>query len=106
LHLFEHLAPTVFAEVDIYWAQVGGSDPKELVTGSDRVGLLREGRSRRRAAEPDGRGRRRVVDIPGVLEASPSANGTSSSWIGATDMFDAVERATTTSSAGLSRGRS
>ena len=27
LHLFEHLAPDVFAEVDIYWAQVGGSDP-------------------------------------------------------------------------------
>ena len=32
LHLFEHLAPDVFAEVDIYWAQVGGSDPKAIVT--------------------------------------------------------------------------
>ena len=28
LHLFELVAPDVIAEVDIYWAQVGGSDPE------------------------------------------------------------------------------
>ena len=95
LHLFEHLAPDVFAEVDIYWAQVGGSDPTELVTElGSRVGLLhvKDGP----ADEPkspmvavgDG-----VVDVPGVLAASPTAR-----WHiveldrCATDMFDAVER--------------
>jgi sugar phosphate isomerase/epimerase len=95
LHLFEHLAPGVFAEVDIYWAQVGGSDPKGVVTElGSRVGLLhvKDGP----ADEPknpmvavgDG-----VVDIPGVLAASPTAR-----WHiveldrCATDMFEAVER--------------
>jgi len=95
LHLFDLVAPDVFAEVDIYWAQVGGSDPKDLVTAlGARVGLLhvKDGP----ADEPpspmvavgDG-----VVDIPGVLAASPTAR-----WHiveldrCATDMFDAVER--------------
>ena len=110
LHLFEHLAPTVFAEVDIYWAQVGGVDPKDLVTQlGSRVGLLhvKDGP----ADEPpnpmvavgDG-----AVDIPGVLEASPSAR-----WHiveldrCATDMFEAVERSYDyLVGNGLSRGRS
>jgi sugar phosphate isomerase/epimerase len=110
LHLFEHLAPTVFAEVDIYWAQVGGVDPKELVTQlGSRVGLLhvKDGP----ADEPpnpmvavgDG-----AVDIPGVLEASPSAQ-----WHiveldrCATDMFEAVDRSYDyLVGSGLSRGRS
>jgi sugar phosphate isomerase/epimerase len=95
VHLFEQVAPDVIAEVDIYWAQVGGVDPAELVaTLGDRVGLLhvKDGP----ADEPknpmvavgDG-----VVDIPGVLAAAPSAR-----WHiveldrCATDMFDAVER--------------
>jgi sugar phosphate isomerase/epimerase len=85
----------VFAEVDIYWAQVGGSDPKDVVAAlGSRVGLLhvKDGP----ADEPpspmvavgDG-----VVDIPGVLAASPTAR-----WHIVeldrcdTDMFDAVER--------------
>jgi sugar phosphate isomerase/epimerase len=95
VHLFEHLAPDVIAEVDIYWAQVGGSDPKALVTElGSRVGLLhvKDGP----ADEPQhpmvavGDG---VIDIPGVLAASPTAT-----WHiveldrCATDMFDAVER--------------
>ena len=95
LHLFELVAPGVIAEVDIYWAQVGGSDPKQLVAElGTRVGLLhvKDGP----ADEPknpmvavgDG-----VVDVPGVLAASPTAR-----WHiveldrCATDMFDAVER--------------
>lgn len=109
LHLFEHLAPTVFAEIDIYWAQVGGADPKELVAElGARVGLLhvKDGP----ADEPpspmvavgDG-----VVDIPGVLAATPSAQ-----WHiveldrCATDMFEAVDRSYDyLVGSGLSRGR-
>ena len=85
----------VFAEVDIYWAQVGGIDPE---------GARRRARRPRRAAAREGRARRRpaesmvavgdgAVDIPGVLAASPSAR-----WHIVeldrcdTDMFDAVER--------------
>ena len=109
LHLFDHLAPTVFAEVDIYWAQVGGMDPKDLVTQlGSRVGLLhvKDGP----ADEPpssmvavgDG-----VIGVPAVLEASPSAR-----WHiveldrCATDMFDAVERSYDyLVGGGFSRGR-
>lgn len=109
LHLFEHVAPDVIAEVDIYWAQVGGADPRELVTElGARVGLLhvKDGP----ADEPEspmvavGDG---VVDIPGVLAASPSA-----AWHiveldrCATDMFDAVERSYDfLVGSGYSRGR-
>jgi sugar phosphate isomerase/epimerase len=75
LHLFDTADPSVFAEVDIYWAQVGGADPAALVAElADRVGLLhvKDGP----AAEPrqsmtavgDG-----AVDIAGVLAAAPSA---------------------------------
>jgi len=109
LHFFDLLSPTVFAEVDIYWAQVGGSDPKDVVTElGSRVGLLhvKDGP----ADEPpspmvavgDG-----VVDVTGVLGASPSAQ-----WHiveldrCATDMFDAVERSYDyLVGSGLSRGR-
>lgn len=110
LHLFDRLEPSVFAEVDIYWAQVGGSDPKQLVaTLGSRVGLLhvKDGPAddppNPMVAVGDG-----VVDIPGVLAASPSAR-----WHiveldrCATDMFDAVERSYDyLVGAGLSRGRS
>ena len=110
LHLFDHLAPTVFAEVDIYWAQVGGVDPKEPVTQlGSRVGLLhvKDGPADEPAssmvAVGDG-----VIGVPAVLEASPSAR-----WHiveldrCATDMFDAVERSYDyLVGTGLSRGRS
>ena len=110
LHLFDHLAPDVFAEVDIYWAQVGGSDPKEIVRSlGTRVGLLhvKDGP----ADEPkspmvavgDG-----AVDVPGILAASPTAR-----WHiveldrCATDMFAAVERSYDyLVGQGYSRGRS
>ena len=95
LHLFELLAPDVVAEVDIYWAQVGGSDPQEIVTElGPRVGLLHvkdgpaDSPKDPMVAVGDG-----VVDIPGVLDASPTAR-----WHiveldrCATDMFEAVER--------------
>jgi sugar phosphate isomerase/epimerase len=95
LHLFEQLAPGVIAEVDIYWAQVGGTDPADLVGAlGDRVGLLhvKDGPAdepkHSMVAVGDG-----VLDIPGVLAASSSAT-----WHIVeldrcdTDMFEAVER--------------
>jgi sugar phosphate isomerase/epimerase len=109
LHLFEHLAPDVVAEVDIYWARVGGTDPADLVAAlGSRAALLhvKDGP----ADEPpspmvavgDG-----AVDIAGVLAAAPDAR-----WHVveldrcATDMFDAVERSYDfLVGGGLSRGR-
>ena len=39
--LFSKLAPTIFAEVDTYWAQVGGADPVAVVAGlGERAKLL------------------------------------------------------------------
>jgi sugar phosphate isomerase/epimerase len=109
LHLFDHLAPEVIAEVDIYWAQVGGSDPTAIVTAlGSRVGLLhvKDGPAdvpkSPMVAVGDG-----VVDVPGVLAASPTAR-----WHiveldrCATDMFDAVERSYDyLVGSGLSKGR-
>jgi sugar phosphate isomerase/epimerase len=95
LHLFDQLAPGVFAEVDIYWAQMGGSDPRAIVTElGPRVGLLHvkdgpaDAKRNPMVAVGDG-----VIDVPGVLAASPTAR-----WHiveldrCATDMFEAVER--------------
>ena len=95
LHLFDHLAPDVIAEVDIYWAQVGGSDPKGIVAElGSRVGLLHvkdgpaDAPPSPMVAVGDG-----VVDVPAILAAAPTAR-----WHiveldrCATDMFDAVER--------------
>ncbi len=95
VHLFEQLAPDVIAEVDIYWAQVGGSDPESIVAElGPRVGLLhvKDGPAdvppSPMVAVGDG-----IVDVPAVLAAAPSAR-----WHiveldrCATDMFDAVER--------------
>jgi sugar phosphate isomerase/epimerase len=95
LHLFDLVDDTVFAEVDIYWARVGGVDPADLVAElGERAALLhvKDGP----AADPaqamvalgDG-----AIDVPAVLAASPSAR-----WHIVeldrcdTDMFDAVER--------------
>ncbi len=40
-HLFERLDPTVFAELDIYWATVGGADPVDaIVEAGARIRLL------------------------------------------------------------------
>jgi sugar phosphate isomerase/epimerase len=110
LHLFDHLAPGVIAEVDIYWAQVGGSDPKAIVAElGPRVGLLhvKDGPAdvpkSPMVAVGDG-----IVDVPGVLSAAPGAR-----WHiveldrCATDMFDAVERSYDyLVDNGYSRGRS
>jgi sugar phosphate isomerase/epimerase len=95
LHLFDHLDPSVVAEVDVYWAKVGGVDPAQLLTElGSRPALLhvKDGPG----GDPDasmvavGDG---VIDVPGVLAAAPGAR-----WHIIeldrcdTDMFEAVER--------------
>ncbi len=95
LHLFDLVAPGVIAEVDIYWAQMGGSDPRAIVAElGTRVGLLHvkdgpaDAKRSPMVAVGDG-----VIDVPAVLAASPTAR-----WHiveldrCATDMFEAVER--------------
>jgi sugar phosphate isomerase/epimerase len=95
LHLFDHVDRSVIAEVDVYWAQVGGSDPAQLVAAlGDRATLLHvkdgpaENYEQAMVAVGDG-----VIDLPSVLAAAPTAR-----WHIIeldrcdTDMFDAVER--------------
>jgi sugar phosphate isomerase/epimerase len=95
LHFFEHVAPEVFAEVDIYWAQVGGADPAALVAELGARAALLHVKDGPADAPPSpmvavGDG---AVDIPGVLAAASEAR-----WHiveldrCATEMFDAVER--------------
>jgi len=94
-HLFDHVAPDVIAEVDIYWVQVGGADPTEVVAElGSRVGLVHvkdgpaDGPSSPMVAVGDG-----IIDVAAVLAAVPDAR-----WHiveldrCATDMFEAVER--------------
>jgi sugar phosphate isomerase/epimerase len=95
LRLFDHVDDTVFAEVDIYWARVGGIDPAALVGelgARARLLHVKDGP----AADPaqamvavgDGE-----IDVPAVLAASPAAQ-----WHIVeldrcdSDMFEAVER--------------
>ncbi len=93
-HLFERLDPTVFAELDIYWATVGGADPVDAIDeAGPRIRLLhvKDGP----ADDPKssmvavGSG---TLDIARVLGAAPSA-----AWHIVeldrcdTDMFSAVD---------------
>ncbi len=107
--LFEELDPEIFAEVDVYWARVGGEDPAEVVAelgGRARLIHVKDGP----ADDPDlpmtavGDG---TLDIPAILGASERAE-----WHiveldrCATDMFEAVERSYRyLVGEGLSRGR-
>jgi sugar phosphate isomerase/epimerase len=87
------LAPEIFFEVDIYWAQVGGVDPAALVKDlGDRAPLLhiKDGPATREdpmLAVGEGK-----VDIAGVIRASAA------DWLiveldrCATDMVEAVEK--------------
>ena len=71
---YELCEPDVVAEVDVYWAQLGGRDPADLVrTLGDRVSLLhvKDGDGELGAtSSPLGEG---VVDLPGVLAAATAA---------------------------------
>lgn len=95
LHFFAEVDPAVAAEIDIYWAQVGGVDPTALVRDlRPRVRLLhvKDGPADRpesdMVAVGDG-----AVRVREVLEA-----GVDVEWHiveldrCATDMFEAVER--------------
>jgi sugar phosphate isomerase/epimerase len=93
-HLFDHLAPDVFAELDTYWCQVGGSDPTAVIAdNADRVRILhmKDGPARdsKAAMVAVGHG---AINVPAVVAASPSIG-----WHVVeldrcdTDMFEAVE---------------
>jgi sugar phosphate isomerase/epimerase len=95
LHLFDLLEPSVIAEVDIYWAKVGGADPQALVRDlGERAVLLhvKDGPadSPRSSMVAVGDG---AIDTSGVLGANAAVQ-----WHIVeldrcdTDMFDAVER--------------
>ena len=110
LHLFDRAAPGVAAEVDIYWARVGGADPAELAAElGERVRLLHvkdgpaDDPASAMVAVGDG-----AIDVPGVLAAGRHAR-----WHIVeldrcdTDMFEAVARSREyLVGRGLSSGRS
>ena len=93
--LFERLEPAIFAEVDVYWAAVGGRDPvaalREL---GPRVKLIHlkdgpaDGEHSPMTALGDG-----VLDLPAIVRAAGSVD----SWIVEIDecegdVFDALAR--------------
>jgi sugar phosphate isomerase/epimerase len=93
--LFGLLAPPLFAEIDSYWAKVGGVDPAELVVRlGERVRYLHlkdgpaDGPDSAMVALGDG-----VLDVPAVVRA-----GASVAWHIIeldrcdTDMFEAIEK--------------
>jgi sugar phosphate isomerase/epimerase len=107
--LFERLDASVIAEVDTYWAQVGGADPVKLVAElGARAPLLHvkdgpaDGPDSPMTAVGEG-----AVPVDAVLRANDSVR-----WHVveldrcATDMFEAIERSHAWLTArGLSRGR-
>ncbi len=109
LHFFDRVDPAVVAEIDIYWAQVGGADPAQVVRElGARVRLLhvKDGPADRPESDMVAVGNG-VVRIADVLDA-----GEQVAWHiveldrCATDMFDAVERSYDyLVDNGLSRGR-
>jgi sugar phosphate isomerase/epimerase len=71
LRLFERLAPEVFAEIDVYWAQVAGVDPAALVAGlGARAQLvhMKDGPARDRTDTMVAIGTG-AVDVPTVVQA-------------------------------------
>jgi sugar phosphate isomerase/epimerase len=93
VHLYERLDPAVVAEVDVYWAQVGGADAVALVAElGERVRFLhvKDGPADDPSAPMVAVGSG-VVDIPAILRANPAVE-----WHlveldqCATDMYQAV----------------
>ena len=71
---FELTEREVFAEVDVYWALVGGRDPVELIQAlGDRVVLLHVKDGDGRAESPSEALGNGVVDLPAILAAATSA---------------------------------
>ena len=108
-HLFEATGPSVFAEVDVYWARVGGADPAALIAElGPRVRLLhiKDGPADATTSPHVAVGTG-AIDIPAIVAASTAVG-----WHivelddCATDLFEAVERsADWLVDQGLSRGR-
>jgi sugar phosphate isomerase/epimerase len=106
--LFRLLAPTVFAEIDTYWAKVGGADPARVVRDfGERARLLhiKDGP----ADDPEapmtavGKG---VVDVPAIASASRASWHVVELDRCATDMFEAVHQSYTfLTQRGLAQGR-
>ena len=91
--LVERLDPTIFAEVDVYWATLGGADPRQVIADlGDRLWLLHVKDGPCDAPESPmvavGSG---TLDIPAILASAPTAK-----WHVveldrcATDMFTAL----------------
>jgi sugar phosphate isomerase/epimerase len=107
--LFEQLNADIFAEVDVYWAKVGGSDPVEVVSelgARARLLHMKDGPadSPKSPMTAAGAG---AIDLPGIAAAAPEA-----AWHiveldrCATDMFEAVEQSYRYMvGQGISRGR-
>jgi sugar phosphate isomerase/epimerase len=109
LELFDHVDPEVVAEVDMYWARVGGQDPVSVVEAlADRVQLLHvkdgpaDGPQSAMLAVGDG-----AIAVSDVLAVAPAAR-----WHIVEldrfegDMFDAVAKSYRyLVGAELSRGR-
>jgi sugar phosphate isomerase/epimerase len=107
--LFARLDPGVFAEIDTYWARVGGRDPAKVIAElGPRVRLLHlkdgpaDGYKSPMTAVGDG-----VLDFPAIVAATDTVQ-----WhiveldACATDLFDAVEKSYGwLVGRGLSRGR-
>jgi sugar phosphate isomerase/epimerase len=71
---YDLVEPDVFAEIDIYWAQLGGRDPLDLVQSmGDRVLLLHVKDGDGQLGTPSCALGAGVVDLPAVLAATPSA---------------------------------
>ncbi len=109
-HLLERTDPRVFAEVDIYWAQLGGASPADLVRAlGSRVRLLhvKDGPADDPASPhvPAGQG---VVEVRGSIEAATNADWHVIEFDRcATDVFAAIAAsAAWLMRAGLSEGRS
>jgi len=91
--LFEQLHPEVFAEVDVYWAKVGGSDPVEVVSRlGSRARLLhmKDGPADRPKSAMTAAGAG-AVDLLGIAAASDAAWHIVELDRCETDMFEAVE---------------
>ncbi len=106
--LFEQLHSEIFAEVDVYWAQVGGSDPVEVVRSlGSRARLLhiKDGPadSPKSAMTAAGAG---VIDIAGIAGVADAAWYIVELDRCETDMFEAVEQSYEyLVGEGLARGR-
>lgn len=107
--LFAELEPEIFAEIDTYWARVGGRDPAKVVAElGPRARLLHlkdgpaDGYKSPMTAVGEG-----TLDFPAIVAASDAVK-----WhiveldACATDMFEAVEKSYRfLTGRGLSRGR-